>query len=1113
MKKNLFLLIFLWCIAIPSFLYAQTVAIPLTNATIYDRAGETVEFPVSQEIYGALTSLALYDENDAIIPYQVLSSADRKIVFQATVGANATVVYTLKSGTPTAASVKTYAAQKIPATRNDIAWENDLSAYRMYSKVLLANEPNTANGVDIWYKKQTAPIIDAMYGYSSPDYHNEVADRVGVDAYSVGGKTLGGGGIVPFVNSQLLLHDPYDECTIIENGPLRSEFILTYKKVLVDGDYYTKTVHVTANAGALLNKAVVKFEGKLKPMKLAAGLFRHTGTNGVAYTSESNIIGYAEDKSEGSVLNASSRMYTGVYMPGETAFTSHTATNHLVISGDYAPGSEFTYYFGGGWNQFPAGKYTSDQDWFNALKQFKTSIANPLVQTAEKLPLKKEVIAVAERANNYWIATHTAPGDNLWARSVYFAGNMDFYKVYSKKIYLNYALDWATRNNWAVSNGPSTANADNHTCGQAYIDMYLLDSVKVQSKISAIKNAIDYRIANNTASDDWWWIDAMFMAMPTIARLGVVYNDPRYFDKLYAMYRNTRDTLVVNPAVSQLWSNENKAQYGQGPIVTCPTCGNESDGLYNPADKLWWRDWGYQPGVPTKGSWVSGVVNVPKISPNGRNIYWARGNGWVLGAMVRTLQFVPDTNAHYSEYVTMLQDMAEALKNCQRADGFWNMNLGDPDHFPGPETSGTAFFTYGLAWGINNGLLDRDTYYPVVAKAWNGLASIAVQASGKVKYTQNVGEMPVEHTQLNPDVDFGVGAVLLAASEVVKLAEGEMPQVPTETLSLLSAQLLSNNKQVKVSFDSDLESVSALNTSNYIIRLESPLATELTPASAALDGTKSVILTFTDSLDYGRYNLTSSEIKSTNDAVLEVESKRFLRTVPLSPLAQPVTITASGYQNSGANVNPPANAIDNNLATRWAHNGTGQWLRFDLGKDVEVYAVDIAYHAGDQRIAYFAIQSSLAAQPNTYSNILTGGTSSGITTEMERYAFPARTARYVRLVCNGNSTGGENWNSITEVRVRYSEKTNATSPAIAEKKIKIIPNPVVNGQLTVDLGEGLQDKTTLTVWDMNGKSCIFKQIRTPENKLQIDVRNLPQGIYILSIDNRLKQFHDTFIIK
>ena len=136
---------------------------------------------------------------------------------------------------------KTYAVLKRPSTRNDIAWENDISVYRMYSAILLPSEPNTANGVDIWYKKKSYPVIDKMYSYSN--YHSEQEE--GVDAHSVNGKTLGGGGNAVYYNGKLWIHNPFNKCEIIESTPLRSQFILTYDNVEVDGDYYTKTVQIT----------------------------------------------------------------------------------------------------------------------------------------------------------------------------------------------------------------------------------------------------------------------------------------------------------------------------------------------------------------------------------------------------------------------------------------------------------------------------------------------------------------------------------------------------------------------------------------------------------------------------------------------------------------------------------------------------------------------------------------------------------------------------------------------------------------------------------------------------------------------------------------------------
>lgn len=499
MKNKLILsLIVLSFCFITQYSKAQT-SITLTNSLTEanDRVNEIVEVSLSPEVYESLATLALYDEEDDIIPYQVLPY-DNKIVFQATVKQGETVTYTLKAGTPATAETKTYAAIMKPTNRADIAWENDRTAYRMYSRVLLSSEPNSANGVDLWVKKIPEPIVEKMYTYA--DYHSEKPE--GVDAYSVGGKTLGVGGVAAYVNNQLWLHDPYDECDIITNGPLRSEFVLTYKKVLIDGDLYTKTVRITTNANGLLNKAVVKFEGKIKPMKIAAGIFLHTGTNGNG-SFGNNILAYAENKSEGTVTSPNARFYTGVYMPGET--TTVVVNNQRLLYADYAVGSEFTYYFGGGWNIFPAGEYTKDEDWFDAMTQFKSKVEQPLLREEEVLPSKKEVINAGVKVNNYWISNNVSSyGNNLWARSVYNMGNIDFYKVYPDPTYLKRATQWAQSNNWAVSGGPSTSDADNHTAGQTYIDLYLMDeeAERDENKIKAIKAALDYRIANNPKSDD-----------------------------------------------------------------------------------------------------------------------------------------------------------------------------------------------------------------------------------------------------------------------------------------------------------------------------------------------------------------------------------------------------------------------------------------------------------------------------------------------------------------------------------------------------------------------------------------------------------------------------------
>jgi Predicted unsaturated glucuronyl hydrolase involved in regulation of bacterial surface properties, and related proteins len=176
-------------------------------------------------------------------------------------------------------------------------------------------------------------------------------------------------------------------------------------------------------------------------------------------------------------------------------------------------------------------------------------------------------------------------------------------------------------------------------------------------------------------------------------------------------------------------------------------------------------------------------------APNGKGLYWSRGNGWVVAALVRVLDILPTTDSHRATYVADFQAMARTLITIQRADdGFWNESLMDPTHCAtigltgddGPETSGTAFFTYGLAWGIRKGLLDSATYGAPLQKAWNGLSTKALQSNGLLGYTQSSGDRPctedpqkagsLSATRLANFDDYGVGGFLLAGSEVYQLA-------------------------------------------------------------------------------------------------------------------------------------------------------------------------------------------------------------------------------------------------------------------------------------------------------------------------------------------------------
>jgi rhamnogalacturonyl hydrolase YesR len=163
----------------------------------------------------------------------------------------------------------------------------------------------------------------------------------------------------------------------------------------------------------------------------------------------------------------------------------------------------------------------------------------------------------------------------------------------------------------------------------------------------------------------------------------------------------------------------------------------------------------------------------PYKEPNGKNCYWSRGNGWVVAALVRVLDVLPKSDSHYNEYLDDYKKMMNAIVPLQRNDGSWNVSLMDSTHFGGKELTGTALFTYGMAWGINHGILDRKKFLPVTIKAWNALTS-CVHDNGFLGYVQGTGKEPKDSQPVGydhvPDFeDFGLGCFLLAASEVYKL--------------------------------------------------------------------------------------------------------------------------------------------------------------------------------------------------------------------------------------------------------------------------------------------------------------------------------------------------------
>jgi hypothetical protein len=214
----------------------------------------------------------------------------------------------------------------------------------------------------------------------------------------------------------------------------------------------------------------------------------------------------------------------------------------------------------------------------------------------------------------------------------------------------------------------------------------------------------------------WWWCDALYMGPPAWARL----------------YQATGDTKYLDYLDHQWWLS---SQY-----------------LYDPVDHLYYRDNSF----------------IAKKEHNGTKVYWSRGEGWVIGGLARVLQVMPQDYPDRPKFVAQFTEMAAKIASLQGPDGLWRAGMLDPDYYVLPENSGSSFFTYALAWGVNQKILDHDTYEPVVAKAWAGLVS-HIHADGRLDCIQQTGAGPA-HYKPSSSYVYGVGAFLMAGREVNKLA-------------------------------------------------------------------------------------------------------------------------------------------------------------------------------------------------------------------------------------------------------------------------------------------------------------------------------------------------------
>jgi rhamnogalacturonyl hydrolase YesR len=308
---------------------------------------------------------------------------------------------------------------------------------------------------------------------------------------------------------------------------------------------------------------------------------------------------------------------------------------------------------------------------------------------------------------------------------------MEAYFLTKNEAYRKYSEAWAEHNNWMGAKSNNKAEwkytygekddyvlfGDWQICFQTYIDLYNID--KDEKKIARAREVMEYQMST-PKNDYWWWADGLYMVMPVMTKLYNVTGNRLYLDKLYEYFSHANSIM------------------------------------YDAEEKLYYRDAKY--------------VYPKHKSANGKKDFWARGDGWVFAGLAKVLKDLPKKDSHRDEYIGKFKGMAEAIKRSQQAEGYWTRSMLDSAHAPGPETSGTAFFTYGLLWGINNGYLDEGEYMPVVVKSWNYLIKTALQPDGKVGYVQPIGEraIPGQVVDKNSTSNFGVGAFLLASCEMYR---------------------------------------------------------------------------------------------------------------------------------------------------------------------------------------------------------------------------------------------------------------------------------------------------------------------------------------------------------
>lgn len=328
-----------------------------------------------------------------------------------------------------------------------------------------------------------------------------------------------------------------------------------------------------------------------------------------------------------------------------------------------------------------------------------------------------------KRVADWQIANPSKHEIHDWTQAPYFLGLAGLHQVSGDASYLE-ALD-SFGKSLGYGPGPRVTHADDHAVLQAWLEMYKLD--KDPAKINPSVAHFD-QVTAALASEGpksvtggsftWCWCDALFMSPPVWAHLSKITGDPKF----------------LAWADKEWWTT--------------------TDVLYDPTHHLYYRDNRY----------------FSKRTHTGKKVFWSRGNGWVVGGLIHTLDYLPADHPSREKYLGLYHDMMHALVKLQNPDGLWRTSLLDPQD-PKGESSGSSFFVAAMAWGINRGLLPAEIFRPAVMKGYEALAK-NIQPTGMLGFVQKIGEAPdmLETTAESTEV-YGTGAFLLAGAEIIRLLD------------------------------------------------------------------------------------------------------------------------------------------------------------------------------------------------------------------------------------------------------------------------------------------------------------------------------------------------------